>query len=176
MRQEFIKDVRKKVLIDAILSLAASNPVLEARYKSVLEQSKPLSVGNLKHGYEKIYKDHVKQGDDFVILTHIAESNSNIWETVSRFETETNLVYTRPKPGTNGDDLWQSLGELISLVGMDATDAMIANLAFNIGADAIITTDCDFVCLAPVLDVYVPESVAAQCVNYNESADVAAAL
>lgn len=64
----------------------------------------------------------------------------------------------------------------MSDVCMDATDAMIANLALNIGADAILTTDCDFVCLAPILDVYVPQSVAKQCANYDESSDDAAAL
>lgn len=110
VRQEFITSVRKKVLIDAILSLAASDPVLDARYKSVLKQNKALSVDNLKHGYEQVYKDHLKRGDDTVILSQIAASNDNIWEEVSNFEAATNLVYTRPKQGTNGDDLWQSLG------------------------------------------------------------------
>src|SRR5437016_4879087 len=44
VRQEFLKRVRKNLLIGAALSLAASDPAIEARYRRVLRTTRPLTV------------------------------------------------------------------------------------------------------------------------------------
>ena len=175
VRQEFIKDVRKKVLVDAILALSVSDENLADRYKLILGQDKPVTEASLRHGYDRIYKDHIKKADTFLIRSSLATSESNIWEKVSRFESAAHLTYTRPKTGTSADGLWISLGSLMAAVCMDATDAMITNLAINIGADAIVTADCDFACLSPIFDIYLPKDIAEQCQGYDETIDEAAA-
>lgn len=67
---------------------------------------------------------------------------------------------------------WSSITDLMQSTGLAPTDAMIANFAFAIGADAIVTTDLDYIQVAGVIDVFMPLYLANQATGvYNPTID-----
>jgi len=166
VRQEFIKKTREIQMIEAIWDLYTTNPLLQSRYHTVLNfKYKPLTLANLgSSNADKIYKDHVKQNDSPMLL---AALKKNIWDDVKQFEKRANLTYF----GGGGQQSWDDMGKLMQTTGLSATDAMIANFALAIGADGIITGDCDFAPLSDILDIYIPNSIASMCKIYDPAKD-----
>ncbi len=135
VRQEFIKQVRKAQLIEAILALASSDPGLEARYKNVAGITRPgktLTASNLNAQHDEIFKDHVRQGDYNILVNAL---RTGIWDEAKRIENTTSVNYVSDV----GQISWEDLGALMNRSGLAPTDCMIANFAFFIQADAIVT-------------------------------------
>ena len=167
VRQEFIKLVRKTLLINAIMDLSRTDPVMETRYRTVTGfTSKPFTPENLKNAYEQIYKNHLKKNDFNLLLDAM---KTDIWQEVQMLEDKANITYVSAP--SKGADTWEALGELVQKTGMTPTDAMIVNFAFMIDADAIVTTDCDYAPVEESIDVYMPLSIAQQCGTYDPSLD-----
>ena len=167
VRQEFLKLVRKSLLINAILNLSNSDPALEARYRLATNiRAQPLTLQNLNSTYERIYKDHSRQGDTSLLLDVMT---TDVWQEVQLLETQANINYA-VVPSASVID-WSAIGLLIQNTGMAPTDAMIANFALTIGADALLTTDSDYAPVENLIDVYMPRRVADQCRAYDSSKD-----
>lgn len=180
IRTEFIKSVRKEQLIKAILSLVAKDRVIELRYRALLTMPKaaftPASLSK-NDAYNKIYKNHVRQGDLKVLLANL---EGNIWKTAERFEKDGGLNYLEDanRTGQSGSfadilsrNFWDGLGELMEETCLNSSDAMIANFAFSIGAEAIVTTDTDFAQLSDLIEVYMPGEKADLCKAYDPVED-----
>ena len=167
VRQEFLKLVRKSLLIDAMLTLAQSDARIEDRYRAATNiRTNPLSYSNLNGTYERIYKDHLKLGDADLLLNAL---NRDFWHEVQLLEAQANIAYVGAP--SVGSITWESLGILMQNTGMAPTDAMIANCAFSIGADAILTTDTDYAPVGDLIDVYMPDRLATQCAAYDLKID-----
>jgi len=163
-RQEFIKKIRSNLLINALLHLA-SDPAVEARYSHIagINPAKSLNTANLGAHLDRLFKDHVRNGDTKQLLDALS---TDIWFQTQRLEKQANMSYQEASGTT-----WDNVGRVIQLTGLAPADAMIANFALAVGADAILTTDCDFACLASIIDVYTPVAVAKGCVVYNPTID-----
>jgi hypothetical protein len=71
-----------------------------------------------------------------------------------------------------GNISWNKLNTLMQSTGMAPTDAMIGNFAFSIGADALVTTDLDYMQLSGIIDVFRPAKLAQQAIGvYNPIID-----
>ena len=171
VRQEFIKDIRKKILAEAFLTILRENPELEERYRAATNiKTKALSFENIVKNIDSLQKSHAREGDINLLYGALMRDNQDIWKEVQRLEETLGLQY---RGGTgNSQDLWDALGAMMKITCMSATDAMIANLAIAINADAILTADSDFVAIASSIDVFMPLDVARECTSYEETADM----
>ncbi len=162
VRQEFLKEIRKVQMIDTMLYLASRNPDLRARYAKFAKikhsGTAPLIAGQLKNCYDAIFKDHLRMGD---VQELTSAWRGNINDTVLEQEKELHLEYYI----TAGGLAWGSLGDLMQTTGMAPTDAMIANFALSIEADAIVTTDLDFMQVSGVIDVFIPTGLANHAIH-----------
>jgi predicted nucleic acid-binding protein len=167
VRQELLKLVRKTLLIGAMLVVSSRDSALEARYRFLTNiRTQPLSPQNLNTTYERICKDHSKRGDTHLLLNALSK---DIWRGVQQHERQANITYA--SSGSAGVVTWDALGELMQNTGMASTDGMIADFAFTIGADAIVTTDSDYAPVEDLIDVYMPRRIADQCNDYNSAID-----
>ena len=165
VRQEFMTLVRKTILVETILARATTDPAADTRYRAALGQpTKALTATSLKHGYERIYKDHLKADDLDALLSDLPK---DIWAEVQQLEIAADVSYV-----PSGDTVsWDRLGEIIALTGLAVNDAMNVNFALSVEADGMVTADCDYAVVAELLDVFVPAEVAAQCVAYDAALD-----
>ncbi len=83
------------------------------------------------------------------------------------FEKEGGFTYLTGSKGIS----WTKLGNLMQDYCLNSNDAMIANIAFSIGASAIVTTDCNYAQVADEIDIYMPSDVADSCVAYDNAND-----
>lgn len=177
VRTEFTKAVRKSQLIKAILSLVNKDLVTARRYRTLLGMpNAAFTAVNLGSGdaYNKIYKDHVRKGDLQLLLSNLED---NIWRSVQWFERNGKFNYMSGRDISNltqnqGTQIsWDSLGNLLQETCLNSSDAMIANFAFSIGADAIVTTDTDFAQISDRIDIYMPGDKADMCKAYDPVED-----
>ena len=141
VRQEFIKLVRKSHLIESIIDSVARDAQLEQRYRGVTGITRQeLSPHNLRHDFERIYKDHIKQ-DDMQLLLSVLRLDA--LEVVLKLEMRTGIYYSSSPEANRAS--WEALGELVKVMGMSPADANIVLFALSIGADAIVTTDIDYI-------------------------------
>lgn len=164
VRQEFLKEIRKVQMIDTLLHLASTDPTLRTRYAR-FAGNRPLTARQLSNCYDKIYKDYLRAGD---VNNLISSWQGSIESHALTQQQATRMNYY--------DDLenivWSSLSRLMQNTGLAPTDAMIANFAFSSGADAIVTTDLDFIQVSSVIDVFMPAYLANQATSiYNPAID-----
>ena len=168
VRQELMRLGRRRQLIAAIIELGSMDPVYDVRYRNVMrvkQRGKALKDCPIPQFCESIYKTHVRQDDVHRLTALIA---MDIWEEVQRFEGLANANYVRG----DGKVSWDEAGNLIETGCLPPNDAMIANFALAFKHSAIVTTDCDYVRVSSLIDVYMPRSVAIPCSLYDPAIDM----
>ena len=176
VRHEFMKMIRKNLFANAMNTLASNNAALHARYQGIIHVVKyqrrgqsinvQVTLTELAYCCEAIVKDHAKAGDTFNLLGAIS---TDVWTEVQRLERQAGTLYMSSVQGNAPS--WDELGKLMELTGIAATDGMIVNMALFLEIGSIVTTDCDFVCVSDIMDVYMPLGIARQCSVYDPTQD-----
>jgi predicted nucleic acid-binding protein len=170
IRQEFLREIRRVQMIDTMLHLATVDRNLRARYIAkanarnsrnyykqhlIISGNDPLTAEHLNDCYDDLFKEHLRNGD---VQRLISNWKGNVDSSATAQEQAMQMNYI----SGGGSIPWNSLHKLMQATGMAPTDAMITNFALSIGADAIVTTDLDYMQVASIIDVFMPFSLAKQ--------------